>query len=264
MEKFSYMGIGVCLIALLTGCSGGSSSGGGGGGDATSAAGLYLGTITQKTSSGEEITGDSTMLLSLAPDNNGGEFIEQAPGTYASGTISFGSSDTFSGNIEEFQLGRPLAQGTIKGTRTNTSLSGTSYNMEGEELNTFEYLRVPELADISSDLGRVDKTWTDTRTVSPTTTITVAPDGTIDGSDGNCTFNGTVTVPDSEVNLYKLAFTASNCRDWEGYPDSGFSAEEQTGDYEGYSYYAPANKTDPERFVFLADNGKINRYFVFE
>lgn len=265
MERLPYLGICFSLSALLVGCGGGGGGGddGGGssGGEGTSGEaqpGLYTGSLRGSA--------DSQLLLAVGP-NGGGQFVNEGPNTYASGTMQFNSGE-FEGTIDQFQLGRPIATGELSGTSTTKSFSGKSYrlNSDGQlvEDGTFEFMRLDPLSDRPTSLTNAQGTWTDIRTASPTTTINVDANGAISGGDTNCTFTGSMSVPDSTINLYAVNFEATQCQDDADYPNSGFTAEEQQGSYDGFAYYAPAQNSDPEKLVLLVDNEKVSRYFVFE
>lgn len=274
MKKLPFLGVCLSLTALLVGCGGGGSSSsssndgpatGGSTTPATAASGLYLGTITQTNSAGEERTGDSTLLLTPATAAGNARFIEQAPNTYAKGTFEFADSSKVTGTLKEFQLGRPLAEGILDGSSTRTSIKGESFATDGSKLNSFQFDRVPQLSDLGSSIGSIDGDWTDTRNTSaPAIAIVIDGNGGISGGDGTCNFTGTVKVPNPAINLYQIDYAASGCGDDADYPKSGFSGDEKQGNYVGLAYRAPASGNDPERLVFLADNDKISRSYVFQ
>lgn len=246
MDNSWYLGLGVAVIALLTGCGGSGSSGGGGDpANTTAKPGLYLGVITQGSK-----TGDSTLLLSVASDGSA-RLIEQAQGTYAKGRINFDGNGSFTGSIEEFVAGRKESSGKLVGTSTTNSFSGESFDNDDNKFNSFEFDRVSQLSDLPTSISKIEGSWRD-----DPASISVASDGSFGGGDGECNYTGQFSVPNSSINLYNVTFNASNC--------TGDAAADLEGDYEGLSYYAPKSGSDPEKLVVLADNGIANQYFVFE
>lgn len=247
MKSSWYLGLGLSLAVLLTGCS----SGGGGGSDdddaasdspdSTAKAGLYLGEIVQGQNSA-----DSTLLLSVDADGTA-RIIEEASGTYAKGNLQFSDTGSFEGSIEEFVAGELAESGTIKGTSTTNSFSGTSFDDAGTQFNSFQFDRVPQLSDLSTSTAKVQGNW-----ASDDTTIAIDSAGAFSGGDGKCSIAGQLAVPDKSINLYDLTFNLS-----------GGAACEHPGAYDGFAYYAPASGSDPIQLVFLADNNDFSRKEVF-
>ncbi|WP_136545889.1 hypothetical protein [Hydrocarboniclastica marina] len=270
MKSSWYLGLGLSLAVLLTGCS----SGGGSGSDDESGeesktvnpgpalSGSYNGTITEEGAG----SGSGILLLSRNPDGNTANFVNRAPGTYATGIIEF-EDNNFVGVLEQYRGGRPSTgnfQGNIEGQSYASYFEGESFRMsDGEKESTFAFERQDKVSALGVSLSKIASSdWTDTQTPSVNTTFSISEDGTVGGGGGgaSCTFNGTASVPDPSVNVFKIDYVASNCQ---ASSSTDFTPSEQEGSFQGYGFYKPAGNTS-EQLVILVDNDKISRYYVLD
>ncbi len=107
----------------------------------------------------------------------------------------------------------------------NGTWSG-QFNGSGDN-TTFSFSMHPAY-DRPASLDVLAGTYTRTTSVGYTMTMSVTQGGQLTGSDSRgCVFNGTVTVPDSNHNLYQIAATVTSC----GILD---------GDYQGHGTLADA------------------------
>lgn len=108
---------------------------------------------------------------------------------------------------------------------TNGTWSG-QFNGSGDT-TTFSFSMHPAY-DRPASLDVLAGTYTRTTSVGYTMTMSFTQGGQLTGSDSRgCVFNGTVTVPDSNHNLYQIAATVTSC----GILD---------GDYQGHGTLADA------------------------
>lgn len=266
MDKASKLALGLPLILLLAACGGG----GGGGSDSSSGGpepgpaqpGSYTGRITAGQA------GDSILLLSQNPDGTA-NFVSRGPGTYATGMIEFMGGDLI-GVVEQYAGGRPLTEdsfrGELEGESFTTFFTGSSYRTTDgvrEQQSTFAFERQNQVSAIGANVANITGNWTDVLTPSPLTNITINDDGSLSGGGGgsNCTFIGSVTVPNPQVNIYQVQYNASNCQETSS---TTFTPEEQQGNFQGYGFFKPASASEPRQFIVLADNDKISRYYVFQ
>ncbi|MFE8071554.1 hypothetical protein QQM79_10885 [Marinobacteraceae bacterium S3BR75-40.1] len=248
---------------LLTACGGGGSGGGGGGGsspDNTSSSGESSGTSgnsNQSAQTGEaarpgvysgEITtssGDTKVSIAvLGPDNRLVLFIEG--GVYDRGSVSFDGSK-MTGELKEFRTAA-VESGSIEATMTSNSFSGTATSEDGTE-SKLAYQRLGSVSDEGADMDKIKGSWTEQKD-GISTNFTVMSNGELDGSESDgCVFDGQVTIPDPQYNLYAVSFDGANCA---GRPEASAS-ERNAGSYQGFAYLT-SSETNGNGLNLFADN----------
>lgn len=124
----------------------------------------------------------------------------------------FLSGENLSGTINVYQInGGFVGTNTVSGTVvTGKSISGRTQD------NTTFSLTYDNDYERASSLNTVSGIWSITEG-NYTETITIQADGTLDGSNTNgCAYTGSVSVPDSKINVYKIVITASLCGIYNG------------------------------------------------
>lgn len=188
-------------LVLLTAC------GGGGGSTSTQneLGGIWTGTATLT---------DTTTLDSIGLVSEAGQIFFLTGSDLSIGTVSTSGSN-FTGSLTEYYSAGGFASGTIAGTFTaRTSLSGAAtFNSVQTSTFNFNYENIHErdssFATISGTYSLTSGTYTETYTVDT--------DGVITGSDTDgCVFNGQVSLPNTDYNIYGVSVTASNCGDANG------------------------------------------------
>jgi hypothetical protein len=149
------------------------------------------------------------------------------------------SGSDFSGDIVGYDLtGLLIASGTIAGSYSSSLISGTT-TVDGIEVSTFSL----ELSDQSSEGASFDIIKGNYSSFNAETSMAIDVDGLLSGSDTNgCQYSGNITIPDSSVNVYKLALTVSSCGDL-------------NSTYTGLATYAELFGDEPQKgLLFLVDN----------
>ncbi|RBP29152.1 hypothetical protein DET50_11051 [Marinobacter pelagius] len=84
-----------------------------------------------------------------------------------------------------------------------------------------------------------------------TTQITINADGSLTGTDQRgCIFNGSVNIPDTSVNVFRVLFTAENCGS-----SGGSSAEQRNGDYRALGVFGG------DQILVIGTNSAVITYF---
>lgn len=194
MKKIVLSVSSLVLAVLFSACGGGGSS------DSTTVTtslnGIWVGTQT--------IDNVSYDLSAIAYDGNVVGYSVDAfsmfAGTYTASGTSFNISDKlFDG------YGSLVGTGSVTGTFTErVALNGNftnSLNQTGTMSASYS-----SMYEKPSSLSYIATTITGTNT-----NYTVSSQGNITGVSNGCDITGTVSVPNSNVNVYKINYTLSNC-----------------------------------------------------
>lgn len=150
------------------------------------------------------------------------------------------NGNDFTGDILGYGFdGLLIASGTIAGTYSSTSISGST-TVGGSEISTFSF----DVSEHSDDGASLDTVKGNYSTIDAETSMAIDADGLLSGSDTDgCQYSGNVTVPDSSVNIYKLVLEVSSC--------GAFNST-----YSGLATYAQLFDESPQKgFIFQVDNG---------
>ena len=150
-------------------------------------------------------------------------------------TVSYDDDDVILGNISF------SAPNTLIGTGLNVffldgyqsvqgQLNGTVGSPERATIDGYAsvttLVRYNQFSDSGAQLSQISGTYTEVFG-EITTSLTIASDGTITGSDTTgCAVNGAATIPNPQYNVLEIDFTAANCG---GIP--GATANQRNGDY---------------------------------
>jgi hypothetical protein len=106
---------------------------------------------------------------------------------------------------------------------TKESISGSVNNPEYYFVG-FSMSYSP-LTEIGASLSITDSNWTEVLS-DMTTTLSIDANGIITGSDTNgCIYNGTIEIPDTNKNIYKIVVNLANCGELNGsYSGLGFTS----------------------------------------
>ena len=117
---------------------------------------------------------------------------------------------SISGTLNEYiNTGELSGTVSIDGTVVeNTSITG-SLGDAGATFATFE-LSMDELYDRTASLQKVVGNWSIT-IGSYTLTFSISDNGTFDGFDGTCYFNGDIAAPNTSHNIYQISYIVSSC-----------------------------------------------------
>tara|TARA_R110002072_G_C7958528_1_gene533739 strand:- start:1117 stop:1839 length:723 start_codon:yes stop_codon:yes gene_type:complete len=189
-------------LVLLTACggSGGSSS------TENELGGIWTGTVTLT---------DTTELGAIGLASEAGKIFFLSGGDLSIGNVATSGTNFTGSLIEYYADGGNSASGSISGTfAARTSLTGSAtFNSVQTSTFSFNYESIHErdssFATISGTYSLTDGGYTETYTVDA--------DGLITGSDTDgCVFNGQISLPDTNYNIYGVNITASNCGDANG------------------------------------------------
>lgn len=238
----------ILAAVLLAAC------GGGGGGDsssseakATSSANLPPGayyTVIDYDSGGSD---EAVTFLSST-----GKFVSAVDSPDITvGTLRFGSDDTISGTGTDvfYTTSWETVSGSISGSIQSKGKATLNATAPGYE-STVTLEREDTYSDLGVTLAQVSGTYS-MMVSGSTTTITIAADGTLTGSDSSgCAYNGQLTIPNTDYNVYEVSFTASGC--------GGSDGALRNGQYTGLGAYDP----DAGEVQFVGSDGEVAAAFV--
>ena len=220
----------ILMGLALTACGGG---GGGGGDDLTTAPPEQPTTELQAGGYVTEIAfEDGTTVGAATLLSPTGEFVVLVDiDDITVGTLDFGSGGTITGSGTDYVFDGTSWQtqgGTISGEATSETTATITATAPGyESVSTLE--RDDQYSDLGVTLAGLSGTYTMSAPGIFTTSVTIASDGIITGSDETgCVFNGNVAIPDPSINVYEVTYSANNCAD-----------SQRNGDYSGLGAYDP-------------------------
>lgn len=237
------------LTITLAGCGGGGGSGDSdSGGEAIRLEPGAFNTTIQFD--GGEIA-DAITLLSSS-----GKFVTAVidDDDVTLGNISFSAPNTLSGTGSNvfFSSGYQSVQGQLNGTVSSPERATIDVTAPGYASVT-TLVRDNSFSDAGAQFSQINDTFTDV-VGGITTSVTVASDGTITGSDTTgCVINGTASIPDPQYNVFDIEVTASNCGEISG----GATASQRNGDYSALGAY---NQSSDE-LVVGGTNGEVTLIF---
>lgn len=167
------------------------------------------------------------------------------------GTLEFGTDGSITGTGTNvfYTTSWETSSGSVNGKIQSKGKATLTATAPG-----YESTVTLEREDAYSDLGvaPAEVSGTFSMNVSgSTTTITIAADGVLTGSDtSGCVYNGQLTIPDTDYNVFEVSFTASNC--------GGADGELRDGQYTGLGAYDP----DADEVQFLGSDGEVAAAFV--
>lgn len=205
----------LCALVLML-----SACGGSGGGTSTPVVNQQTPPVVQ-TYSGpagyytyeNSSTGKSGQFL-LAPD---GTFFSETSVPQCqmlqTGTITV-ASDNFTISGTEVSLVNRLAQfqactGDVSLTFDGSVIAGDEIDLDTSDGVEIEWLYNPDVSTETASLAKLAGQYR----VEDGTVFNVLSNGSVDAQDAitGCTINGTVTVPNSAVNVYAVSLTLANC-----------------------------------------------------
>ncbi|ROT93634.1 hypothetical protein EB809_20200 [Marinobacter sp. R17] len=167
------------------------------------------------------------------------------------GTLKFGSDNSITGTGTDvfYTTSWETSSGSVSGSiqaKGNATLTATAPGYE----STVTLEREDDYSDRGVTLAEVSDTYSMTASGS-TTTITIAADGSLTGSDtSGCVYNGQLTIPDTDYNVFEVSFKASNC--------GGSDGELRNGQYSGLGAYDP----EKDEVQFLGSDGEVAAAFL--
>ncbi|MEP1217427.1 MAG: hypothetical protein ABJM11_02355 [Marinobacter sp.] len=266
--------IGLATLMLFAGlalsaCGGGgsSSSGSSGGDDGTLKPGLYNAKI--------EYTGDlptqEGLTSYLSPT---GKFaIVYGELGVSIGELSFDGTD-ISGTSNDYRLTDPadesknpkppeprgflefkglqgIEEGSLAGTvNSQTSATFTASDATGKVYARVSLKRVESVGDLGLSLERVSGVFT--QVDPPNVALRVDDSGSMFAQypkNIGCGLNGTLSVPDSSINIFEITYTMESCEN-----------ENHEGAYSGVGFLVPAGNQS-KTLIFTAHNGKVGMQF---
>lgn len=194
-----------CLFSavfLLAGCGGG-----GGGSDSGSAAppamtaGSWVGTASDSF-------GTYDVFAVISPD---GKFhmLSLTDGTQYAGSIAGNQ-----GSFRAYFTDGDVEDGSFSFASSGDNFSGT-YSLGGIN-GTASLAYVPELEGAAA-LSTIQGTWLQQASATDWIEVSIADTGTVTGQDSSgCTISGNVTIPDEQVNVYRISLGLSTCGAMDG------------------------------------------------
>lgn len=247
----------VAATIFLTGCGGGGSSSSGGSDEFTSDEPIARSSLTSfidpgafysqfefgNGSSGQAVTllSPSGRVVTLFGVNN-----------ISVSRIEMGEDGKFSDPATDiyYDQGWVQEEGVIQGQAVSRKvIQGTAESKAGDFRSSFRLEREDVLSDQGASLTYIDRTFFHQNSDTLSTTVTIAADGSVTGSDTTgCVIAGDVTIPDEQVNVYEVALELSRCG-----AASGTPADLRNGSFTGLGIY---DRTTGE-LEFLITNGKV-------
>tara|TARA_R110002096_G_scaffold429184_1_gene641798 strand:- start:942 stop:1727 length:786 start_codon:yes stop_codon:yes gene_type:complete len=231
----------------LSACSGGGGGGGSSASSGSSATELKPGVydIGRLFSNGSTKEG----LSLISPT---GKFVANLDSkSFTFGNIVFSASGTISGAVVEYILGPPweLTNGTLSGQVVSSEEANLGAQNGNLSTNSV-LLRKPEFSDSSTSFEKMDATYF-MSDPSDTAAITIAPDGSLEGTDQlDCTFSGQIVIPDKNINVFEVTYTASLCAED---PDEQALPDDRNGEFSGLGFLSPSG----DEIIFYSRNGKV-------
>lgn len=129
-------------------------------------------------------------------------------------------------------------------------ISGTIIDtVDGSLIDIFRMVRNNDISDELIDLNSTAATYRDSADSGITTTLTVAADGGLAGSDTTgCQYTGTVLTPDPGVNVLEAKYEVSSCG-----PNTNISADKRNGKFYALGYV----NTDEHKLTLFGSSDAI-------
>jgi len=142
--------------------------------------------------------------------------------------------------------------GTVSGQATDSETA--TLNVEAPETDyqsVVELSRSNGISDTPITIADLSGSYLMQDTDVVTTSITINSDGSLTGTDQRgCVFAGSVSIPDSSVNVFRVRFTAENCGS-----SSGSSAEQINGSYRALGTFGG------DQILVIGTNSAVIAYF---
>jgi hypothetical protein len=208
--------IAVSSVLTLSACGGGSSSGGSNtASPAQSAGGIWTGMVTNVDGTSYDAAGFITESGELRFITDDGE---QTTGTI---TVTGGQHTASLTSYAPFgtvftQNGVSVISGTASGAlQERSTFSGTT-TFAGVETSSFSFT-YDDIYERDSTLAVISGIYSDSDGLGYTETYTIDSAGTITGSDTDgCIFNGSVSILNSNYNMYRINLSVDNCGNLNG------------------------------------------------
>lgn len=229
-----YWGLLGFSVVGLEGCGGG---GGGGSGDdgPRPATSVNPGAFVTDISYPSGNTAEGIAFLSPT-----GRFVSIVTlKTYADGQIAFDGAGGVSGSGRDvLYVGDEwlTVSGTLDGMVNNSE--SMTLTGRGQDFQTgIEFSRESSFSDLGVRLAAMEGIYfMDVESID-SVTMAINRNGDLEGSDATgCAFLGTVTIPDTSLNVYEVNFTASNCQE----SVDGTEGALRNGSYTGVGSFNPA------------------------
>jgi hypothetical protein len=222
----------ITAVVFLSACGGGGGDGGSGGESAQEVVQLEPGAFS--TTIQFEGGGTSEAIAFLSPS---GKFVTavRTDDDVTLSNISFSAPNTLSGtglNVVFLDGSYQSTQGQLNGTVSSTERATIDVTAPGYS-SVATLKRENQYSDSGADFSQISRTYTES-VGRITTTITVASDGTITGSDTTgCAVNGAATIPDPQYNVLEIDVTVANCGELSGRA----TANQRNGNYSALCGY---------------------------
>jgi len=260
-------------VISLAACGGSSNGGSGSGPEGTGdpepvATGVKPGVYSTT------IAGDATPQAFTLVSSSGeyGLFANARAGTF--GTLALGNGEPITGNGANvfFDEIWQSVDGTLDVNVINSEEFTAAFTAAGSDPGAGSDVTASRINELSnrgltmqalSDTYFLSDTDRDTGVVSQTASVTIDADGTVTGSesvpgsdpDKGCIISGTVSIPDTAVNILEGNLSFTNCATI----DSA-SSQQRNGDYRVIGYLLRFD-AGAKRLVFAGTNNKVMSLF---
>lgn len=251
--------VGLSIVGLA-GCGGGGGGGGSDGGGSEPAtevkAGAFNTTITYPNSDSDaEVPG----VAFVSPSGRFASVVVKTS-VYSGGDLQFDGSGNVSGPVKDVAYSNTenkwvVNTGTLEGTVQNSAnmvLKGKGDNFESQ----IAFERESFLSDRGVSLSQMAGVYSMADTSGGTITLTVYEDGALVGSDETCQFNGQVSVPNPDINVYEVDFTATLCEA----DKNGVPGDRRDGNFTGVGSLIPDDAGGT--LSFGSSDGEVALIFV--
>ena len=209
---------------------------------------------------------DGMYVVTFTKNRN---FERQVQGAIFNGrALFFGKGELYDGSIattgSQFSAktnsylpnGLRINQAVLSGNfEPQAFINGSYVTAGGLDNGTFNLLFNPAFLKPAS-MDRLSTKWNGERGI-PGAWLSVTADGGFTGGDrNNCLYNGTVTIPDPNVNVYLIEGTVSKCKFLVGLVNFN-------GKYSGYASIVDEVESD-DTLLFNMSNGRLIYAAVFK
>ena len=194
-------------------------------------AGIWVGDITYTNGSVDDA------YLLIAPDGET-RFVDSDEQGKAKVTLV--DHENYTATMKSF--GTNYATGSMSGTYSKSRFKGEAF-FGGTKASDYDFSKDSQSSNTAS-FATIKGNYV---SVDYTASVAIDADGIISGSNTDgCQYNGQISIPDSTVNIYKVAFTASSCGSY-------------NGEYSGLATYAYLHANSSRKaLVYQADNGRLS------
>ena len=204
------------------------------------AAGIYTGTINYTANSDVGQTSDS--LVGFVAPSGTVAFLSENLGSITIGDITIADDGSFTGSGTEYDTsGASYGSGTVSGDygSANQTLSGSSFDNSGTKLSDYNLNYDAQTSDVGASFNQIVGSYDSGE-------INIDSSGNINVDDGStCQGTGSITIPDSGLNLYRFTVTLNG----------GGGCDAPDGSYDGYMSLVDGS------LIYLLYNDNLAAYF---